>query len=182
MTKTLLSAACWIVCLLLAGIASAEQAAGSPAASPPAAPAHRAAPPEAAPSPAPPPGAPSLELLLFGGGEGAGGGCSAAGAAAAPGTVGVPGALQLSTCSDCDSAVGSCTPGDGRCRNFCLGLVGEIGICGSQCNCCVCPEVKPAPPPPGDDSGCTTFVCRCNDGVDGDQGPCPDGCRVVSCS
>jgi hypothetical protein len=41
------------------------------------------------------------------------------------------------TCEDCDSNEGYCTPGDNRCRNYCLNLVGLEGICHQSCNCCV---------------------------------------------
>ena len=89
--------------------------------------------------------------------------------------------IESATCVDCDSPQGSCTPGNAACNNYCLSLVGEIGICHFQCNCCVCPEVPAPPPSTGDPTdGCVQAICRC-DGVPGNQGSCPDGCREVGC-
>lgn len=95
---------------------------------------------------------------------------------------GLAGAQAVDNCSDCDSSQGYCSQGDQSCRSYCLNLVGEIGFCNSQCNCCVCPEIPPSGPPPADDPDNCQTVCRCGDGVPGPQGSCPDGCRQVSCN
>ncbi len=49
--------------------------------------------------------------------------------------------LSGGPCLDCDSYQGYCVHGDNRCRNYCLLLVGEVGMCSLDCDCCVCPEV-----------------------------------------
>ena len=71
---------------------------------------------------------------------------------------------QASNCSDCDSSQGYCS-GPGSCRNYCLSLVGEIGFCHFNCNCCVCPEVAGPPPDPVPGPGGCDPVCNCPSGL-----------------
>ena len=85
------------------------------------------------------------------------------------------------SCNACDSPQGSCTPGDNSCTNYCLGLVGEIGFCSLACNCCVCPEIQSGGGGGGGGGSICQPVCRCGDGVSGQQGLCPSGCRQVNC-
>jgi hypothetical protein len=60
-----------------------------------------------------------------------------------------------------------------------MDLVGETGFCSLSCNCCMCPNVQPFPPS-GDPGQPCQRICRC-DGLPGEQGGCPTGCRIVNC-
>jgi hypothetical protein len=114
--------------------------------------------------------APALSFLGGSGGE-----CK-------PGvTLGVEPYEHRATCGGCDSPQGSCTPGDNSCTNYCLGLVGEIGFCSLACNCCMCPNVQSGGGGEGGGGSICQPVCRCGDGVSGNQGLCPAGCRQVNC-
>lgn len=172
MTRTRLAATliCCTVALALAGGAAADEQAPNAATPPAAAPGSGPAQPPAAV----PDGADRPRFLLTGEGAAGGGAC----APAAPGDASAP--LERSTCVDCDSPQGYCSPGTPTCRNYCLSLVGEIGICSQECNCCLCPEVAPPPPDPGDPGETCQSICRC-DGLPGPQGGCPTGCRRVNC-
>ena len=130
-----IAACCTAFLLLLPGLAAADAGAAAEPAG-----ARAAAPTPAVPSPVPAPdqGAdPALERFvrsLDADSRAENGECSPAVAE------GLEGAVQRSTCYDCDSPLNSCTPGTSYCRSYCLQLTGEIGICSFECKCCVCPE------------------------------------------
>ena len=88
---------------------------------------------------------------------------------------------QASTCSDCDSNQGYCS-GPNSCRNYCLALVGEIGMCSPICNCCICPEVAGPPPDPVPGPGGCDPVCNCPSGlVFCRDAPSGQNCPQVNC-